>query len=214
MQIDVIRGETREAGGRKANNRLRKSGLVPAIVYGHGQPPQTLALSEHELMLALQTKTHVIKVALGGTQEAYLLKEVQYDHLQIRPVHVDLMRVDVTETVRVSVPVELKGEAIGTKEGGVVVPVITDIEVECSVLQIPESLRLVITDLNIGDALHVRDLTLPPGVKVLHEPDELIVTVKTKRGTETAEEGEAPAEGGSEPEVIGRGKPQDEESGE
>ena len=100
MEIAIIQGEARKPGGRHANRRLRKRGLVPAVIYGHEQTPETVALSRHDLLLALKHAQHVVKVAVGKQRTQYLIKDVQFDHLQQEPIHTDLMRVDLDERVR------------------------------------------------------------------------------------------------------------------
>lgn len=206
MEIATIQSETRTTGGRHANERLRRRGLVPAVIYGHGQAPETVSLSRHDLVLALEHLTHVVQLDVRGQAQQYLIKDVQYDHLQQDPVHVDLMRVDPNERVRVKVPIELRGTPQGTLEGGTLVHVLADLEVECLLLQIPSNLRARVDHLALNAALHVRELTLPPDVKVLHSPDDIVAVVHPPRGTTqaelaAAEEGAAAAE----PEVIGKG---------
>ena len=207
MQTFVVKGENRKPGGRHANERLRRRGMVPAVIYGHGEAPQTVALLQHDLSLALEYGSHVVKVATDEGEKQYLLQDVQYDHLGINPLHVDLMRVSETELVTIKVPIELRGEAKGVAAGGELNQVITDLEVQCTVLNIPQTLRVEIVELDIGDNLTVVDLTLPEGVTTTHEDTDVVVTISAKREEEEAEatEGEEAAEGsGAEPEVIGR----------
>jgi large subunit ribosomal protein L25 len=217
MQAAIIQGEKREPGGRHANERLRRRGQVPAVIYGHEQPPETVALSRHDVLLALDHGQRVVRLVIDGQETQYLLKDVQYDHLQHLPIHVDLMRVDPSERVEVKVAIELRGEPHGVHEGGNLIHVLTDLDVECPLLNIPETLRVKIDHLGVGDALHVRDIDLPAGVTTRHNPDDVIATVHAKRGIPTEEEEEAeapPEEGAAEPEVIGRaGKEEGAEEG-
>jgi len=206
MQIAVIQGQTRKPGGRHANTRLRKRGLVPAVVYGHEQPPEAVALSQHDLLLALEHARHVIKLVIDGQETQYLLRDVQYDHLQHLPIHADLMRVDPDERVEVRVAVELRGEPHGIHEGGELIQVLNELDVECPLLNIPEVLRCKIDHLGVGEALHVREVELPEGIITHHNPDDVVATVHAKRGV-TLEEEEAVAaaeEAQAEPEVVGR----------
>lgn len=203
MHISTIRGEPRSPGSRNANSRLRKRGLIPAVVYGHGESPESVAVSLHDLEQTLQHKTHVVKIDYGSRSEQYLLKEVQYDHLDKSPLHVDLMRVRSDERVHVKVPVEFKG-SIKTAHA-VLVQLLSDVNVECLLLQIPESIRVNIGDLDLGDQIKVSDLELPPGVKVLHNPNELVATVRIAGHIETPVVPlEGPEAEAKEPEVIGR----------
>lgn len=215
MEITTIKGEKRPSGGRHANERLRRRGLVPAVIYGHNKPPQNVALSLHDTVLALQQMAHVVNLEVEGQARQYLVKEVQFDHLQKDPIHVDLMRVDPNERVRVKVSIELRGKPVGTAQGGTLVHILTDLEVECLLLKIPQGLRAKVDHLALNEALYVRDLELPADVKVLHSPDEIVAIVHPPRGTTTAEitAVEEGAETTAEPEVIGKGK-QEKEAGE
>lgn len=206
MEIAAIQGEPRRPGGRRANRRVRNAGLVPSVIYGHDQPPETVALSLHDILIALDHQQHVIRLVIDGDEQQYLIKDVQYDHLQKTPIHVDLMRVDPNERVHVKVPVELRGTPQGAHEGGILVHVLTDIDVDCPLLRIPEAIHKNIKDLGLGEALHVGDLDFPEGVKPVHKADDIVAVVRVKRGVHVeAEEEEAPVEeGAGEPEVIGR----------
>ena len=213
MEIATIQGEVRQLGGKHANDRLRRQGLVPAVVYGHGLPPEYVAVSRHDTELALAHMQHVIRMKINGGEEQYLIKDVQYDHLQQAPIHLDLMRVDPNERVQVKVPLELRGTPKGAQRGGTLVHVTPELEVECLLLRIPESIRARVDHLDLNDMLHVREIEVPSDVRVLNNPDDVIAVVHPPRGTTTAElEAEAPAEG-AEPKVIGRG-PKEEEKGE
>lgn len=218
MEIVNIRGETREPGGRHANQRLRREGLVPAVIYGHKKTPETVAVSQHDLGLALEHMQHVIRLDLDGRRTEYLIKDVQYDHLQKVPIHVDLMRVARDERVHVKVALKLKGEPHGTHEGGELVQLIADLEVECPLREIPEMLHQNVKHLGLSQALHVKELDLPANVKPLHEPDDVVALVRPKRGVQAAEVEEEEAvedQKGAEPEVIGKGpKEQEGKSGE
>jgi large subunit ribosomal protein L25 len=215
MEVELIKAESRAAGGRHANERLRRRGLIPAVVYGHGQPPENLAVDAHDLHLVLLRKRHVVKVNLGGQERAYLLKDVQYDYLQTTPIHVDLMRVDLSERVRVKVPVILKGEPLGVREGGVLIQILPDVELECPLMAIPESITHNVAELNIGQTVHVRDLAVPADTKATSHAEDIVATCQHKRGEVEEAAAAAPATEGeattAEPEVISRGKLETEE---
>jgi len=214
MQITTIQAEPRTRQSRQGLARLRRRGMVPAIIYGLDKPPEMVALSAHDLEQALEHMQHVLQLRINGqtTSDQYLLKQVQYDTYQKHIIHADLLRVDPERRVTVNVPVEPRGEPKGMHEGGVVVHLLTEIEVECRPADIPEVLRPKIDHLGLNEGLHVRDIELPPGVTAVSEPDELVVIVQPKRGVEVEEEEEAEAAeaAGAEPEVIGRGKEAEE----
>lgn len=216
MQIANVTGEARKVGGRHANERLRKQGLIPAIVYGHGEQPEPVSLSRHELEQALHHKQHVLKLGLGGGDKQYFIKEVQYDHLQKNPIHVDLMRVDPNERIKVKVKVELRGTPAGLSVGGEILHQINDLEIECKLLEIPEAIRVKVDHLNIGQSIHVKELELPPDVKALHHPEEVVCAVRLKKIAEEVAAA-APIEGAEAakgPEVIERGKKEEEAAAE
>ncbi|MEW6200211.1 MAG: 50S ribosomal protein L25 [Planctomycetota bacterium] len=205
MDIATIQGETRTLGGRHANDRLRRQGLVPAVIYGHGKDPEYVSLSRHDIELALAHLQHVVQLKVGGREQQYLIKDVQYDHLQKTPIHVDLMRVDPNERVRVKVAIDLRGTPAGTLKGGTLVQVLAEAEIECLLLKIPDSIRARVDHLELNDMLHVREIEVPPDVKILHSPDDIVAVVHPPRTTVTPEaEAAAPAEG-AEPEVISKG---------
>jgi len=219
MEIANVQGEKRKPGGRSANNRLRKRGLVPAVIYGHGQPSETVALSRHDLVLALEHTQHVLKVKIDNREAQYLLKDVQYDHLQATAIHADLMRVNPNERVHINVAIEFRGEPHGVHEGGDFIPVKTDLDIECPLVSIPESLKIKVDHLGVGQVLHVGDLTLPEGVTTRHHPEDVVATVRAKRGGLGAaeeEEGEVTGEesAAAEPKVIGRTAKDEEREGE
>jgi large subunit ribosomal protein L25 len=216
MQIATMRGEPREAGGRNSNERVRRAGMVPGVIYGHGEANETVAIPLHELVGVLAKQAHVVKLAMGGAEKQYFIKDVQYDHLQKTPVHIDLLRVDPNERIRVKVPVELRGTPAGLSVGGEIIQPISDIEIECKLVEIPETIRVKIDHLNLGMAIHIKELELPPDVKALHHAEEVVVSVRLKK-IDTATPAAAPAEGAAataEPEVIGRVAKEKPEEGE
>lgn len=219
MEIAKIRGEARQPGNRHANQRLRRRGLIPGVIYGHGQEPETVAVSQHDLELVLG-HAHVVQLDMAdGEGKQYLIKEVQYDHLQKDLVHIDLMRVEAHERVEVKVRVELKGEPKGMHEGGELVQLITDLEIECPLLSIPDVITHNVKELGLDEILHVRDLALPPEVKPLHEPDEIVAVVRLKKvEEEVVPAAAAPVEGaeaaGAEPEVITKRAKEEEPAAE
>jgi len=205
MDKVTIQGEAREPGGHHANDRLRSRGMIPAVIYGHGQPPEMVALLRHDVALALERMARVIKLQIDGKDRQYLIKDVQFDHLQQHPVHVDLMRVDPNERVRVKVSVDLRGTPKGVAHGGTLVHVITDLDVECLLVKIPETLRARVDHLGLSEVLHIKDIELPPDVKALHEPDDIVAVVHPPRGkVDAEEEEETPGEGAQQPEIIGK----------
>jgi large subunit ribosomal protein L25 len=205
-QAPQITIKTRNELGSRANKRLRDSGFVPGVIYGHKEAIVPVTLPRKEVTNHLNHGEHLFDLSLDGKSEKVLVKEVQYDHLGIDVIHVDFARVSLDERVEVTVPVELKGEPKNDGEvPGVVTQVINQLEIECLVTDIPHEIIVSIADMKIDDQITIADLKLPAGVTTKVDADAVVVTFK-----EVKEEEAAPApEGEAEPEVIGR-KPEDE----
>jgi large subunit ribosomal protein L25 len=205
MQHLVLKAIKREPKGRKPARRLRAKDLVPAIIYGHGDEPEAIALPGHDLRLELAHGAHLLDVELDGKQARYLIKDVQYGHLGVNLLHVDLARVRLDQRVTVSVPLDFRGTPKGGQTAGARFDHdLVDLEIECLVTEIPESIRVQVSDLELGQSIHARDVELPPGVKLKTDPDAVVCAVRARLVAEEAAE-EAPPEA-AEPEVIARGK--------
>ena len=207
----VLKAEIREDTGSKSAMKVRKQGRIPAVVYGHKQEPIAISLDAHNLVEGLHHGHRVVEVQIGRKKETMMIKDLQYDYLGKNIIHVDLVRVNVTETVRVTVPLELKGTAKGTHESGIIEEHVDHLEIECVVTDIPEFILVLVKDIGVGDNLHAGDIELPAGVKLISPPTTLLVTcslVAAAKSTEELEE-EVPVA----PEVIGEVK-EGEEAGE
>lgn len=203
-----LEGQVRERIGSKAAARIRKEGRIPAIVYGHKQEPVAISLDAHDFVEGLHHGHRLIDVKVGKSTQKMIVKDLQYDYLGRDIVHADLMRVDVTESVRVTVPIELKGTAQGTHEGGIVEEHADHLEIECLVSNIPDVVVVSVKDVGVGDVVHAGDIELPDGIKLVSSKDTIVVTchlVAAAKTTEEIEE-EAPAA----PEVIGEKKEEGE----
>jgi large subunit ribosomal protein L25 len=204
-----VTAKSRSELGSRANRRLRESGVLPGVIYGHKEAIVPVSLPRKEVVDHLNHGAHLFDLALDGKSEKVLVKEVQFDHLGIEVIHVDFARVSLDEKVKVNVPVELKGTPKGEADGGVLQQIINSLEVECLVTEIPEVIRHLVSDMALNDVVHIRDLKLPEGVRVLQDGDLIVATVKEILEVVVA----APEEGAAEPEVIGR-KPAEGEEGE
>jgi large subunit ribosomal protein L25 len=205
VQTAQVTAKPRSELGSRANKRLRDAGFVPGVIYGHKEAVIPVTLPKKELTGHLAHGAHLFDLALDGKSEKVLVKEVQFDHLGLEVIHVDFARVSLDEKVTITVSVELKGDPKGEEEGGVLQQVIKELEVECLVTDIPDAIRHNVSDMGMNSVLHIGDLKLPPGVRVLQDADLIVATVR-----EVLEEAAAaPAEGESaEPELIGR-KPEE-----
>ena len=214
MEVITLKAEPREATGTRKTRALRETGMLPVIIYGHGEPPETASLNRHDVESALHHGARTFELTLRGENKRYLIKDVQYDHLGDTVMHMDLTRVDIHERVKVRVGIELRGTPKGVNEGGVLEQYLDGVDVECTVLDIPETLHPLVNELVLGQALFVRDLKLPPGVTMVTPGDERVAAVKAPHEEVAAA---APAEGEeavAEPEVISRGKKPAEGEGE
>jgi len=207
----VLEAMIREQTGSKAAVRLRKKGRIPAIIYGHKKQPLAISLDAHDFTEGLHHGHRLMDIKVGKSTEKMIVKDIQYDHLGRNLIHVDLMRVNIAEKIKVTVPVELKGTATakGTHEGGIIEGHADHLEVECRATDIPEAIVVSVKDIGVGDALHAKDIELPDGVKLVSSPDTLFVTchlVAAAKTTEQLEE-EAPLA----PEVITEAKESEQE---
>jgi large subunit ribosomal protein L25 len=204
-----VTAKSRSELGSRANRRLRESGLLPGVIYGHKEAVVPVSLPRKEVVDHLNHGAHLFDLALEGKSEKVLVKEVQFDHLGLEVIHVDFARVSLDEKVKVTIPVELKGIPKGEADGGVLQQIINSLEVECLVTEIPEAVRHLVSEMALNDVLHIRDLKVPEGVRVLQDGDLIVATVKEILEVVAA----PPEEGAAEPEVIGR-KPAEGEEGE
>ena len=208
-QTAQVTARQRKELGSRANKRLRDSGFIPGVVYGHKESVIPVTLPRKELTTHLDHGTHLFDLALDGHSEKVLVKEVQYDHLGLEVIHVDFARVSLDEKVEVTVALELKGTPKGEAEGGVLQQIVSELEIECLVTDIPEAIRHNVADLEKDAVLHIKDLRLPLGVRVLQDPDLIVATVREVQEAAPAEVVEAAA---AEPEVIGRKPAEGEEA--
>jgi len=209
----TLKAQIRQKAGSKVAACLRQQGQMPAIIYGHKQDSISISLPMHEFVEALHHGHRIFEMDVEGKKETLLIKDLQYDYLGKSVIHADLMRVNLSERVSVQVAIELRGTAKGTSDGGIVEEVLSYIEVECKVSQIPEALPVNIKDLEMNGSIHAGQIELPEGFKLITEPDAVVVICHEAKAAaaEEAVEGEAAEGAPTEPEVITE-KKQDEAS--
>ena len=203
MAEKKLTGAPRDSTGKGAARKLRAQGKVPAILYGRGSDPVTIAVDSRELWHVLHTDAGMnvlIDLHVDGDRHLAMPKEVQRDIVRGEFLHADFIKISRTEKITVKVPIALVGESPGVKEGGVVEHHLWELEVECLPTDVPESIEADISGLEINDALHVSDLRAPEGVEVLTPEEESVVTVVPApilkvEEEEAIEEGAEPAEG-------------------
>jgi large subunit ribosomal protein L25 len=219
MQL-VVKTEKRQGLGSNAARRLRAQGFVPAVLYGESMETVPLVLSKKDIVQILRLESGentIFKVALDADSYDAMIKELQIDPATDELLHVDLIRISMDKPVKVTVPIEHHGEPVGVKtEGGFIDFVTREVEVECLPRDIPESLDIDISELHINQSFKVQGMTVPPGVKILTEPNTVLVLISMPHKEEEVfpgekPEGEVAAEEPKEPEVIKKERAEKEE---
>jgi len=182
------------------SRRLRAKGLIPAVIYGHKQAVVPVTLTRDDVWRMIKTPGHLAELDLGGATETVLIRDVQWDSLGKEVLHLDFTRVSAEEMIETEVPIELRGQPSGAVGGGILEQVVHTLPIICPAGAIPDSIKVDVSHLRVDQGIHVRDLTLPPNVKVDADPDLLLVHVVTRAAEEepTTPAGESPVQ----PEVI------------
>ncbi|MCA9068128.1 MAG: 50S ribosomal protein L25 [Planctomycetaceae bacterium] len=211
-ETSTFNAKSRERLGSRTCRKLRAEGRIPGNVYGHKEGSVAISVDGDTLTKAVHSGHKVVDVNLDGTVEKTILREVQWNTFGTEILHFDLMRIDANQRVTVSVPVELKGISPGVTSGGVLDHAVHQIEMEVLAVEIPDSLVVRISDMNIGDSKVFSDLALPPSAQVDMAEDAVIVQVT--EALEVPEEVEGEGEmGAAEPELIGKSGEGEEDEG-
>jgi large subunit ribosomal protein L25 len=224
-----LRGELRDTGGRGAARRLRREGMIPAVLYGAGQDTVSIQLNANDVHKRLANEaffSHIldIKVGSGGTQA--VLKALQRDPATDRVVHMDLLRVSSSQEITMHVPLHFLNEenCPGKKAGGVINHLMVDLEISCLPKNLPEYIEVDMSEMDIGDSVHLSELVMPAGVTLLAidqdpEHDQPLVSIQHSQKFDEEEEallaeGEEGEEGGEAPEgdAEAKGPEEDEDS--
>jgi large subunit ribosomal protein L25 len=206
--------QPRDLTGSRNARRLRKSGLIPGVLYGHGKEATAFAVDPHALRPVLVGGgTHaVLSVTVAGHGKAHnaIVKELELDRVKSTVTHIDLQEIRLDETIETTVSVSFEGEAIGLKSGGMLDESTREVTIKGLVTAIPERLVLDISAMDINDTAKVGDLVVPEGIEVMNDPEEVLCSLLPPRKVEEElEEGAEGAEGavaGAEPEVVGKGE--------
>lgn len=207
-----LKAQVRDDAGSASAKKARDNGQLPAIVYGHKKESVAITVSAHDFVAGLRHGHRLMDLSIGSKNETVIVKEVQYDHLGRNIIHADLVRVSASEKITVNVPIELKGTAKGTHEGGMIEEQTDHIEVECKATAIPESIAINIKEVGVGDHLCAKDIVLPDGVKLISDPEMVLVTCHVIVEAKTTEEMEE--EQPSTPEIISEKKDDEPEAKE
>jgi large subunit ribosomal protein L25 len=218
----------REQSGSRVSRRLRKAGMIPGVLYGRGHRPHAICVPERELRRVLTGSAGlhaILDVVLEGQKSTHssILKDYQVDPIRGKIDHFDLQEVRLDQPIQTVVVVELVGESVGAKAGGVLSQVAREVRVEALPLEVPERLELDVTPMEVGDSLRLSDLSVPEGVTLLDDPETVLATVtvptrveepeEVAEEVEEGEEGEVP-EGEAAPEAEGEGPAAEGAAGE
>jgi large subunit ribosomal protein L25 len=215
MSIE-LNAELRTDTGKGASRRLRHANKVPAILYGAGKDPENLTLEQKDVQYELQHEaffTQVLELNVGGKKQDVLLRDLQHHPYKLDILHMDFQRVEAKKEMHVNVPLHFINEEIapGVKtEGGAISHVITEVEVVCLPKNIPEFIDVDLSELHMGEIVHLSDLKMPAGVEVFalkqgEEHDSAVATIHARKVAEEPEVGEAAGEAAAEPEIKEEG---------
>ncbi|UCF30302.1 MAG: 50S ribosomal protein L25/general stress protein Ctc [bacterium] len=212
-----LNAELRDGTGKGVARKLRRSGRIPAVLYGQGMEGTALSLNADDLTYLIakgHATTSILRLEIQEGKDSFernvLIKELQRHPYRDAIYHVDLQEIALDQDITIKVPVETTGESEGVKMGGILEFKRRELEVTCLPGKIPDSLVIDISELQIGDVVHVADLSPPEGVTIPHDVNFTIITVVAPRVEEEAVEEVEEEEALAEPEVIGKGKEQEE----
>lgn len=217
MEKVILNAEIREETGKTKAKELRKKGMIPGVVYKGGKEPINLKINARDLFNVLRTSagsnvliTLKIKDDKKKTDRTCIIKELQQNPIKDDIIHVDLKQISLTEKIEVKIPIHPHGEPEGVvKDGGILEHTLWEVEVECLPTDIPEKIEVEVDSMKIGDTIYVKDLSIPPEVKILSDPELTVLSVASPAKEEVVEE--VPVEEVAEPEVIAKGKKEEVE---
>jgi len=220
MEKVILKSEERAFAGKKIAKDLRKRGLVPAVVYKSGKEALNLQLTVDDLNDAIHTKAGenvIITLNISGKSKVkdktVVIKEIQREPIKDGILHVDFNEISLTEVLKVNVPLISHGEPEGVKkDGGILEHIMWELQIECLPAAIPEKIEVDVLGLKIGDAIFVKDIVPPEGVKVLNDPELIVMIVKPPKVE--APKVEEVVQEAAEPELIRKKKEEALEEGE
>lgn len=221
MEEITLNAEIRAHTGKKASKQMRREGLIPAILYGEGKEPVPLSLKVKDVLKILHTHEagHAIiglEILSDGKKrvETVIIKEIQRNPVNWQPLHIDFNVISLKKAITLSVAVVAKGEPVGVKENeGILSSSLWELKVEGLAGDIPKNIEVDVSGLRIGDCVHVKDIVLPGGLKILNDPEAVVFYVKPPAVEKPLEEKPESAQP-SEPEVIKQKKPEESAEGE
>lgn len=219
MEKVILKSEERAGTGKKVAKQLRLKGIIPANVYKGGKEAQSIQFAEDDLAEVLHTKAGenvIITLRISGAKakdRTVVIKEIQRDPVKDRVLHIDFNEISLTDMLKVNVPLASKGEPEGVKkDGGILEHVMWELQIECLPTDIPEKIEVDVAALKIGDAIFVKNITPPEGIKILNDPELITMIVKPPK-VEAPKVEAAVEEAGTEPELIRKKKEEEPEEG-
>lgn len=216
-----IKAEKRESFGKNISRRLRKTGLIPAVLYGANEANVPLTLNKKDVFMILKSETGentIFRVSFDSETRNAMIKELQRNPVTDEILHADLVQIALDKAIRVSVPVVAVGDAVGVKtEGGFVDFITREVEVECLPKDIPEHIEIDISGLHLRQSFKVEDVEESEGIKIVSEPEVVLVHIEVptkEEEIEVPEEEEEVIAEEEEPELIKKEKPEEEEKKE
>ena len=196
-----LQAEKRDETGKGVARRLRAGGRVPGVLYGQGVEPVALSVDAREMFHILHGAAGanaLVDLVVDGSEHLVLAREIQRDYIHNSLIHIDFLAVSRTQAITVNVPVVETGEAAGVKEGGVVEHHLREVAVECFPQDVPDQIEIDITELELGDMVHVSDLMAPKGVTILTNSEDAVLSIITPAVLRTEADLSVPGEEGIE----------------
>jgi large subunit ribosomal protein L25 len=198
--------ENRDLSGKSAARAVRRNGNIPAVVYGGEAAPQSIFLDHNEVINHLEHEavySHVLELKIDGKTEKAILKDIQRHPAKAQILHMDFMRVDEAQALKVNVPLHFINEdtCLGVKAGGVVTHSMVDVEISCLPSLLPEYIEVDLAEINIGDSVHLTDIKVPEGIDILvlaQEGDHDLVVAQVMKTKVVVEEDEEVSDDGDE----------------
>ena len=206
METQELQAKIRKDSGSIKSRKNRKAGLIPAVLYGHKQESIMLSLDKKEFHKVIDARTKMVNLKMDNSEETALIKEVQFDTFGKEILHADFVRTDLTEKIVAQVPIVLYGTSPGVKEGGMLDHALKEVEIECLPTAVPDNIRINISELEIGNTIHVSDIELPANAKALGSADAIVVSARFATVEKEVTEDELAAG----PEVISARKPDED----
>jgi large subunit ribosomal protein L25 len=196
-----LQAEKRDETGKGVARRLRADGRVPGVLYGQGVEPVALSVDAREMFHILHGAAGanaLVDLVVDGSEHLVLAREIQRDYIHNSLIHIDFLAVSRTQMITLNVPVVETGEAAGVKEGGVVEHHLREVAVECYPQDVPDQIEIDITEIELGDMVHVSDLVAPEGVTILTNLEDAVLSIITPAVLRTEADLSVPGEEGVE----------------